>query len=151
MNTIVINPIAFVKNSVEYPSDNNWADVESIIELVDGLSEESLLGIEEFSHLEIIFHFNKSSKTLTGAEHPRENPKYPKVGVFAQRKKDRPNHLGITIVKLLRKEGRKLYVTHFDAINGTPIIDIKPFMKEFIPNDKITQPKWSKDIMKNYW
>jgi len=151
MNTITISPIGFVKNSRKEPVDDNWASVESIIELVPELPEECLEGIEDFSHLEIIFHFNKSVKTFTGSEHPRENPAYPKVGIFAQRKKDRPNHIGSTIANLLKREGRKLFVTNLDAIDGTPVIDIKPVFSEYMPKGEIKQPQWTADLMKNYW
>ena len=63
-------------------------------------------GIETFSHLEILYYFDKSVKTVVGSEHPRENPDYPKFGIFAQRKKDRLNHLGTTIVKLIARNDR---------------------------------------------
>lgn len=86
-----------------------------------------------------------------GSEHPRDNTNYPKVGIFAQRKKDRPNHIGATIVNLVSRAGRKLIVKNLDAINGTPIIDIKPVFKEYLPEGDVKQPKWSTDLMKNYW
>ncbi len=148
---IIIKPIAFVKNSRKEPTDDNWAEIISEIELVENIPTESLDGIETFSHLHIIFHFHKSEKILNGAGHPRGNKDYPKVGIFAQRKKDRPNHIGLTTVKLLKHEGRVLTVGNFDAIDGTPIVDIKPVLKEFLPNDDIKQPEWSSDLMKKYW
>ena len=151
MSDIIINPIAFVKNNRVEPIDDNWSSVESIIELTVDLPDECFEGIEQFSHLEIIYYFNKSTKTFIGSEHPRENNNYPKVGIFAQRKKDRPNHLGATIVNLIRREGRKLIVKNLDAINGTPIIDIKPVFKEYLPQKDVKQPAWTKDLMKNYW
>jgi tRNA-Thr(GGU) m(6)t(6)A37 methyltransferase TsaA len=151
MSDIVIKPIGFVNNDRIEPIDDNWSSVESIIELADDLPDECFDGIEEFSHLEIIYHFDKSTKIFIGSEHPRENKDYPKVGIFAQRKKDRPNHIGATIVNLIRREGRKLLVKNLDAINGTPIIDIKPVFMEYLPNGEVKQPKWTKDLMKHYW
>jgi tRNA (adenine37-N6)-methyltransferase len=151
MNEIKIKPIAFVRNHQQDLSDENWSSIESYIEIVNDLPDECLDGIEEFSHLEIIFHFHKSKKEITGSEHPRENPKFPKSGIFAQRKKDRPNHLGSTIVKLIEKQGRKLKVQNLDAVNGSPIIDIKPVFLEYLPNEKVKQPDWVKELMTNYW
>ena len=151
MNEITIKPIAFVHNNRTEPIDDNWSEVESVIELENSLPEECFDGIEEFSHLEVIFFFDKSTKTFIGSEHPRENTKYPKVGIFAQRKKDRPNHIGATIVNLLSREGKKLIVKNLDAIDGTPIIDIKPVFEEYLPKGEITQPAWTHDLMKNYW
>ena len=148
---IIIRPVAFVRNSRKEKSDDNWGEIISAIELVDDFPIESLDSIETFSHLEIIFFFNKASKTISGSEHPRENKNWPKVGIFAQRKKDRPNHLGLTIVNLIKKEGKRLLVANLDAIDGTPIIDIKPVFKEYLSKGKIRQPCWTRELMRNYW
>lgn len=148
---IKLEPIAFVKNTRTEKIDDNWSSVISEIELVDTLPQECFDSIDSFSHLEIIFHLNKTDKIVTGSEHPRENTNWPKVGIFAQRKKDRPNHLGLTTVNLIKKEGRKLTVTNLDAIDGTPILDIKPVFNEFLPQGEVSQPKWSQELMKNYW
>lgn len=150
-NSISISPIAFVRNKRTEIIDDNWSDVISEIELATNIPTESLDNIDAFSHLEIIYHFNKTNKVVQGSEHPRENLNWPKVGIFAQRKKDRPNHIGHTIVNLIKKEGRRLTVTNLDAIDGTPIIDIKPVFKEFLPKGEIEQPDWSKELMKDYW
>ncbi|MBL7013578.1 MAG: tRNA (N6-threonylcarbamoyladenosine(37)-N6)-methyltransferase TrmO [Candidatus Marinimicrobia bacterium] len=148
---ITLKPIAFVKNNRKENSDDNWSEIISEIELADNLPIESFDGIETFSHLEIIYYLDKANKTITGSEHPRENTNWPKVGIFAQRKKDRPNHIGLTIVNLIRKDGRKLIVSNLDAIDGTPILDIKPVFEEYLPKDEIKQPKWTSELMKNYW
>jgi tRNA-Thr(GGU) m(6)t(6)A37 methyltransferase TsaA len=151
MNKIIIKPIGFVKNKRFEKSDFNWGTVESRIELTDDFTKDSLVGIESFSHLEVIYYFSKSDKTFKSSEHPRGDEKYPKVGIFAQRKKDRPNHLGATIVNLIRKEGKSLIVTNLDAIDGTPVIDIKPVFKEYLPKGEIRQPEWTIELMKDYW
>ncbi len=148
---IEIKPIAYVKNSRKEPTDDYWAEIVSEIELVDYFEVEAFDGIDTFSHLHIIYHFHKAEKVVNGAGHPRGNKEYPKVGIFAQRKKDRPNHLGLTTVRLLKHTGRVLTVSHLDAIDGTPIVDIKPVLKEFLPNDSIKQPDWSSDLMNKYW
>ncbi len=151
MTNLSFKPIGFVKNARVNKSDKNWGEVESMIELTSDFSPESLDGIESFSHLEILYIFHKSNKVFIGSEHPRGDKKYPKVGIFAQRKKDRPNHIGATIVNLIRKEDKRLIVSNLDAINGTPILDIKPVFQEYMPKGEIKQPDWVEELMKDYW
>lgn len=148
-----IEPIAFVNNNRIDIEDDNWGSIISTIELTENMNESSLAGINEFSHLEIIFYFDKVSdeKIQYEARHPRNNKEYPKVGIFAQRGKNRPNKLGVTIVELVELKERKMLVKGLDAINGTPIIDIKPVMKEFLPKGELRQPEWSVSLMDKYW
>ncbi|NOT03961.1 MAG: SAM-dependent methyltransferase [Anaerolineales bacterium] len=150
---INLSPIAFVKNIRAEIEDDNWGDVISVIELDSAFSEEALFQIETFSHAEIIFYFHlvHDNKIETGARHPRNNKDWPSVGIFAQRGKNRPNQLGVTTVKILKREGRQLFVQGLDAIDGTPVLDIKPVMKEFLPREEIRQPVWATELMKNYW
>ena len=148
---ITLEPIAFVRNNRHEKVDDSWSEIISEIELIDSLPMESFDGIETFSHLEIIYYLDKATETIVGSQHPKENPNWPKVGIFAQRKKDRPNHIGLTTVNLIKKEGRKLTVTHLDAIDGTPVLDIKPVYQEYLPKGKIKQPDWTTEMMKNYW
>ncbi len=150
---INLSPIAFVKNIRAEIQDDHWGDVVSIIELDSAFGEEVLFQIESFSHAEIIFYFHlvDENKIETGARHPRNNQSWPKVGIFAQRGKNRPNRLGVTTVKILKREGRQLFVQGLDAIDGTPVLDIKPVIKEFLPREEIRQPVWATELMKNYW
>jgi tRNA (Thr-GGU) A37 N-methylase len=73
------------------------------------------------------------------------------VGIFAQRGKTRPNRIGSTICRIVGVEGRTLVVAELDAIHGTPVIDIKPVMQEFLPREPVRQPEWAHQLMKNYW
>jgi tRNA (Thr-GGU) A37 N-methylase len=73
------------------------------------------------------------------------------VGIFAQRGKNRTNRLGATVVKVLRRDGRQLHVQGRDAIDGTPVLDIKPVMREFLLREEVIQPDWVTELMKNYW
>ncbi len=150
---INLSPIAFVKNIRAEIQDDHWGDVISVIELDSAFSEEALFQIESFSHAEIVFYFHlvDENKIETGARHPRNNESWPRVGIFAQRGKNRPNRLGVTTVKILKREGRQLFVQGLDAIDGTPVLDIKPVMKEFLPREEIRQPVWATELMKNYW
>lgn len=148
---IELTPIAYVSNTRIEKIDDNWSEIISEIKLIEDFPVEAFDSIDDFSHLEVIFYFDQSTQEVRGSEHPRENNNWPKVGIFAQRKKDRPNHLGLTIVELVKKEGRVLTVKNLDAINGTPILDIKPVFQEFLPKGIIQQPEWTRELMKNYW
>ena len=149
---IVLQPVAFVKNNRNHLEDDFWGSVIHEIELAPGIPENAFDGIEGFSHLEIIFHFNQSdpAKAVFNG-HPRGNKAWPAVGIFAQRKRDRPNAIGLTVVELIKREGNKIHVKYLDAVDGTPIIDMKPVMKEFLPAGEIRQPVWSHELMKHYW
>ncbi|NUM53569.1 MAG: SAM-dependent methyltransferase [Candidatus Hydrogenedentes bacterium] len=148
-----VRTIGMVYNSRKDVVDDGWAMIPSQIRLNDELPDESLNGIEEFSHIEIVYIFHKAleSNPVLGAEHPRENANWPKVGIYAQRKKARPNFIGCTIAKLIRREGRNLFVERLDAIDGTPVLDIKPVMREFLPDGEVRQPQWAEELMRNYW
>ncbi|HMS64019.1 MAG TPA: SAM-dependent methyltransferase [Ignavibacteria bacterium] len=148
-----IEPIAFVKNIRKGIEDDYWGDVISEIILSDKIPESSLTGIENYSHLEIIYYFHLAdpSEINISSSFPRENRKFPLTGIFAQRKRLRPNLLGATIVKLIKADKNSLTVSGLDAINETPVIDIKPVLKEFLPLGETEQPDWSTELMKEYW
>jgi tRNA-Thr(GGU) m(6)t(6)A37 methyltransferase TsaA len=149
---IKLTPIATVKNSRTTPTDDFWEEVISEIELADNIPSEAFKNISDFSHLEIIYCFNKvDNKEIVFSGRPRRNQNYPLVGIFAQRKKDRPNTLGLCTVELLEHKGRTIKVRYLDAIDGTPVLDIKPVYREFQPKGEIKQPIWVSDLMKNYW
>lgn len=148
---IIVKPIGYVRNVRKEVEDDNWGEVVS--EIVIEIGEEALQGLEGFSHAEIIFYFDQvdESRIVTGARHPRNNTEWPKVGILAQRGKNRPNRIGLTSVNLLKREGNVLFVAGLDALDGTPVLDIKPVMQEFQPRGEICQPAWASELMKNYW
>ena len=149
---IRITPIATVKNTRTSPGDDFWGGTISEIELAEGVSEEALEGIELFSHLEIIYYFNRVGQgKVVHARRPRGNPEYPLMGIFAQRNKDRPNSIGLTTVELLEHAGRVIKMRYLDAIDGTPVLDIKPVFREFLPKGEVRQAEWVDDLMKDYW
>ena len=151
--SVNIKPIGYVENSRKVVEDDNWGGIVSKIILDEKYGEESLTGIEEFSHAEVVYFFHEvnEEKIVNGARHPRNDSSLPKVGIFAQRGKNRPNRIGLSIVKILKREKNVLFVENLDAVNGTPVLDIKPVMTEFIPDEEIRQPNWTKVIMENYW
>lgn len=149
---ICLAPIAYVRNTRTEAIDDNWLNITSEIELAGHIPADCLLNISAFSHLEIIYFFDKvADEEIIYSGRPRGNPDYPVTGIFAQRKKDRPNRLGLSIVELIQVHERALTVKRLDAIDGTPVLDIKPVFTGFLPAGPVVQPDWARDLMKDYW
>jgi tRNA-Thr(GGU) m(6)t(6)A37 methyltransferase TsaA len=153
MMRIELEPIGYVRSSRADMRDDFWGGIEATIELIDAYGAEALTGLGEFSHAEVIFHFDRvvPAKIVRGARHPRSNPDWPLVGIFAQRGKNRPNRLGATIVRIVAQHGRTLTVAGLDAVDGTPVVDIKPVLREFLPEGAVGQPAWASELMADYW
>jgi tRNA-Thr(GGU) m(6)t(6)A37 methyltransferase TsaA len=148
-----VEPIAFVSATRKSPEDDFWGGEVAEIRLADAIDPSALAGLETFSHVEVLFLFHGVSehKIVNGARHPRNNVAWPKVGIFAQRGKNRPNRIGSTICKVVGVEGAILRVSELDAIDGTPVLDIKPVLKEFLPREATSQPSWATELMSSYW
>ncbi len=148
-----LQAIGYIHNYREGIQDDNWGDVQSVIELVPEIREDAFDGIDLFSHLEILYYFHKvePEKIVTASRHPRNNKDWPQCGIFAQRGKNRPNCIGLTVVKLVRRQGKTITVLGLDAIDRSPVLDIKPVMREFLPRGEVVQPTWCSELMKNYW
>jgi tRNA-Thr(GGU) m(6)t(6)A37 methyltransferase TsaA len=149
-----VTPIGWVRSSRSEPIDDDWDTVQSEIVLdEERFGKESLAGLETFSHVEVVYLFDRvdEARIELAARHPRGNPDWPEVGIFAQRAKLRPNRLGVTACRLLEIDGLTVRVEGLDAIDGTPVLDIKPVMTEFLPRGEITQPAWSHELMATYW
>ncbi len=133
--------------------DDEWGGSESVIVLDPRFEEDALAGLEAFSHVEVLFVFDRvdPAKIVSGARHPRNNRDWPAVGIFAQRGKNRPNRLGSTICRVVRRDGRRLIVAELDAIDGTPVVDLKPVMKGFLPRGEVREPGWVPELMRHYW
>ena len=151
--SFTVNPIAIVKARRSKAEDDDWGDEVARIELVSPYGPDSLQGLAEFSHVEVLFVFHQvdEARIVTGARHPRNNPAWPAVGIFAQRGKNRPNRIGSTICRVVGVEDTTLIVAELDAIDGTPVLDLKPVMQEFLPREAVLQPAWSHELMANYW
>ena len=149
---ITLKPIATINNTRLTPTDDFWGDTISEITLLPHIPEEAFKGIEDFSHLEVIYYFDKVDQNkIVYSGRPRDNPAWPKMGIFCQRKKDRPNQLGLCTVELVEHKGRTIKVKYLDAIDGTPVLDIKPLFKEFGVKSDIRQPTWTIELMEDYW
>jgi tRNA (adenine37-N6)-methyltransferase len=151
---IEFNPIGVVHSSALEPVDDVWGGVKCRIDLDPSrFSPECLRGLDDFSHVEVVFFFHRVSESeiATGSRHPRNRPDYPRVGIFAQRGKTRPNRIGVTICRLLSVKDLSLEVVGLDAIDGTPVLDVKPYMREFAARGEIRQPGWVDQLMRGYW
>lgn len=148
-----MEPIGHVEAAREQLDDDHWGGEEACIVLSDRFTPDALTGIQDFSHIEVLFLFDRVAPTevVIGSRHPRDNADWPSVGIFAQRARNRPNRIGSTICRLLRADGLRLYVSELDAVTGTPVLDIKPVMAEFLPRTEVRQPLWSRELMRQYW
>ena len=148
-----IEPIGFVSAPRPHAEDDFWGGEEASITLAAPFTADALAGLADFSHVEVLFLFHEvdPSRIVAGARHPRNNEAWPAAGIFAQRGKNRPNRIGSTICRLVRVDGTTLHVTELDAIDGTPVLDIKPVMAEFLPREPVRQPAWSTELMRQYW
>jgi len=136
------------------PDDDDWGEVRAVIRLdPDRFDVRAVAGLDEFSHVEVLFVFDRADPAATesGARHPRGRSDWPEVGIFAQRGKDRPNHLGLSRARLLAVDGLDLHVQGLDAIDATPVLDVKPWMEEFGPRGEVHQPAWSRELMDRYY
>lgn len=140
---IGLDVIGVVRNEMKQPTRAGWQDVVSDILLKSSLSE-ALEGLEEFSHIIVLFwmhHIPPSERTTTKA-HPRGKQDIPLKGVFATRSPARPNPLGVAVVRLLERRDNVLRVRGLDAINGTPVVDVKPFLPGYDDVADARVPHW---------
>jgi len=147
-------PVGRVVGGRDAAYDDAWGEVRATIHLDgDRFGPEASAGLSEFSHIEVVFVFDRADPDATesGSRHPRGRPDWPKVGIFAQRGKDRPNHLGVSRCRLLGVDGLVLTVQGLDAIDGTPVLDVKPWMDEFGPQGATHQPAWATELMSDYY
>ena len=154
MTTYCIEAVGHVRGGRSDPTDDNWGASRAIIELDTAVfAADALAGLERFSHAEVVFVFDRVplDKIETGARHPRGRTDWPLTGIFAQRGKNRPNRLAVTICRILSVSGTQLEVAGLDAIDGTPVVDIKPVMRAFLPREDVMQPDWVSELMARYW
>jgi tRNA (adenine37-N6)-methyltransferase len=151
---VVIQPIGVVAGGRDEAIDDHWGDVEASIEL-DGalLGLDATAGLEEFSHIEVVFLFDRvgDDDITRGARHPRGRTDWPAVGILAQRAKSRPNRIGVTLCELVSADGLVLRVRGLDAIDGTPVLDVKPYLSAFGPRGRVREPAWVDELMRDYW
>lgn len=151
---IILHPIGLVRGGRIEAIDDHWGESRARLELDPRQFEpETLAGLADFSHAEVVYLFDQvtADKIVTSARHPRGNRDWPRVGIFAQRGKNRPNRLGVTVCRIVSVQGLAVDVEGLDAIDGTPILDLKPVLKGFLPRGEVREPEWANEIMKDYW
>jgi tRNA-Thr(GGU) m(6)t(6)A37 methyltransferase TsaA len=154
MDSIEMKPVGVVRGGRTEAIDDDWGGSEAAIALdPDRFSPDVMAGLEAFSHVDVVyvFHLVGPDDVNLGARHPRGRADWPRVGIFAQRAKARPNRIGVTTCDLISVDGLELRVRGLDAIEGTPVLDVKPYMEEFGPRGEVREPDWARELMANYW
>ncbi|MGY0488507.1 SAM-dependent methyltransferase [Streptomyces sp. WG-D5] len=153
MPSFEITPIGTVRNDrTDVQHTDQWGAVRSTITVDERFGEACLQGLEGFSHVEVLFLFDRFAES----EDHREPRPYrgradlPPVGIFAGRGPRRPNRIGVTACAIESVHGRELTVVGLDAVSGTPVIDLKPVMEEFRPR-AVRQPEWVGQVMSEYF
>lgn len=150
---ITLVPIGLVRGGRSAPEDDAWAAETCTIELDARFGADALAGLAEFSHVEVVFHFHQvdEAEVVPGARHPRGRTDWPKIGIFAQRGRTRPNRLGVSVAELISVDGTTITVRGLDAIDGTPVLDLRPVMAGFAPRGPVREPAWAVELMAGYW
>jgi tRNA (Thr-GGU) A37 N-methylase len=151
---VTLRPIGVVRSTRSAALDDDWDAVHSRIELdPDVVDEDATLGLDDFSHVDVVFLFDQvdPSGVCRGARHPRGNVAWPRVGILAQRAKDRPNRMGLTTCSIVAVDRLVVEVAGLDAIDGSPVLDLKPHLAGFEPRGEHREPAWATELMSGYW
>ena len=147
LSTITLRVIGVVKNKLnqaESTKDNRWEVVSEIT--FDNNLTEALDGLEEYSHITVLWWMHLlASREERLKVHPMRREEFPLKGVFALRTPYRPNPIGKTTVKLLERHGNTLKVKGLEALNGSPIIDIKPYLPRYDSAADAKVPLWNSE------
>jgi tRNA-Thr(GGU) m(6)t(6)A37 methyltransferase TsaA len=138
---ITYRAIGVVRNHVREPRAGGWEEVRSDIIFRDELAS-ALDGIEGFSHLIVVFHLDRvpdAAKTLRIKPGGVESEQ----GVLATRSQQRPNAIGIAIVRVVHRRKAVLRVRGLDALNGTPVLDVKPYLPPYDAVLDAVMPDWA--------
>ena len=151
MKEILMQPIGYVHNNVECKKDVAWGKDISTIELNEEY-HTGMAGLNDFSHATIIYYLDKAAyeKDKHLQRRPQNREDMPLVGIFAQRGKDRPNQIGMTSVEIVEADEKTLTIKGLDAIDGTAVLDIKPYYPVYDKKDA-TVPEWVNRLMEHYF
>ncbi len=138
---INLKPIGTVRNEIKERIRRHSRDVVSEI-IIDSSLTEALDNLNEFSHIIVLYWIHKSPHNAPQKVRPRGNPELELMGVFATRSPDRPNPIGKSTVRLLERRDNILKVQGLDAIDGTPVLDIKPYIPGYDSVDDARAPSW---------
>jgi tRNA-Thr(GGU) m(6)t(6)A37 methyltransferase TsaA len=138
---IRFQPIGIVHSEIKKRSRQYDKKVVSEIQINSDLTE-ALDNLDEFSHIIVIYYIHQSRQPVPMKVHPRHTENRSPVGVFASRSPDRPNPIGKSVVRLLERRGNVLVVEGLDAIDGSPVLDLKPYIPGLDSADDATVPPW---------
>jgi tRNA-Thr(GGU) m(6)t(6)A37 methyltransferase TsaA len=152
MDSIKLTPIGTVRSHITEAIDENWGNVISTIKVNTEWSP-GLLGLDLFSHAVIITFLHQAffDREKHLQRRPRNWSHLPLLGIFAQRAKNRPNPIGITVVKIMSILQDELVVQGLDAVDGTPVLDIKPYFLQYDHAPDPITPAWVAEIMQGYF
>ena len=152
MESLTLHPIGIIHNHVTEPVDENWSKVVSEIHL-EAEFAEGLKGLEDWSHLIVIYVMHQANfdPQMDLVRRPRGMADMPELGIFAQRARHRPNLIGITAVKLVSVENGIVKVRGLDAIDNTPVLDIKPYAPVYDGVMNPLVPAWFMRLMQGYF
>jgi tRNA (adenine37-N6)-methyltransferase len=152
VSKIQVEPVAVVRSPVTQTEvDEGWGSVESELHFTPALAP-GLRGLEEFSHAIVVFWMTHAFDPARDLERrPRGREDMPERGIFAQRGKQRPNPIGVTVVEVLSVAGGVVRVRGLDAIDGTLVIDLKPFVPAFDRAAAVRVPEWMERLMQRYF
>ena len=153
VTSVTLEPIGVVEGGRTEPIDDDWGGVEATIVLDERFGPDAFQGLDQFSHVEVVFlfHLVDTESVVAGARRPRGRADWPEVGIFAQRAKARPNRIGVTTCEVVDLSGAELRVRGLDAIDGSPVLDLKPYMAGFGPRGEVREPEWAAELMRGYW
>ncbi|MHB8575196.1 MAG: tRNA (N6-threonylcarbamoyladenosine(37)-N6)-methyltransferase TrmO [Dehalococcoidia bacterium] len=142
---IVMRPVGLVHNAARRLRRDGWEEIESRIDLDPALSE-ALRGLAGFSHVIVLtwLHLAAAEPRDRLSLHPQDNPRLPRIGVFALRVAGRPNPIGCSVVRLVGVEGNSVRVRGLDAIDGTPVLDLKPYLPPYDSMPEAALPDWAR-------
>lgn len=148
--TVSMEPIGQVVNEVSTPVDRGWASVESKIVLREELAP-ALAGLADFSHALVVFWMHRTGPVERLQRRPQGREDMPERGILAQRARHRPNPIGVSSVVITGIEKNVLRVKGLDAINGTPVLDIKPYYPVYDSRAEARVPEWVDRLMADYF
>jgi tRNA-Thr(GGU) m(6)t(6)A37 methyltransferase TsaA len=150
--SISLRPIGYARNGRTSTDDSGWGTVETRLELESRFAD-GLTGLDQFSHLVVVFYMHRDpdGEAFTLLRRPRGREDMPLLGVFAQRGRLRPNPIGVTTVEIVRVEPGAIVVRGLDAIDGTPLLDLKPYAPVFDRRDAARVPEWLDRLMVGYF
>ncbi len=138
--SITIKPLGIARNAVDRPMSSGWGDIVTEIVIDKGYAK-GLDGIEDYSHVIVIYWFSKEMECHV-KHHPQGNMDVPFVGIFACRCPQRPNPIAVSTVELLERKDNVIKVKGLDILNGTPILDIKPYTPQYDVVKESKVPSW---------